>query len=580
MAEPRRRAMRPLRLGLAIAAIAAMLPSAARAAEGAVPVQTGIELSSSTQQALARLQEQWLQWVSAFYQNDPARAGAALNDLQAAARQLGMARLPDLSLAALTRAVESARSGNFERAGWALDAAGKLDAGRPEEAFAQAVVARLQGSYVRALLRHLEGWRRVAATPLLRELWLASLAIWLSAALLAAAALFLALQMATKGGALWRDLIALLSLKLPRRVAQAVAVIVLLWPLALPKGLLWLTLFWSALLWSYVSRSERLVFACLWLAVALVPASIATGQRRLLAHLSPPGQALSQFAERRLSGGLFTDFGVLRSMLPQSIAGKQVLADLHRTLGQWELARPIYLEVVDAEPGNATALIDLGNYFFRRGDFGKAVEYYRRASEAAPTNPASYYNLSQAYSESYLFDESRQALARARQVGEGVVSKWVQEARSERVLSFDGGLARRAEIDAQLVQAIDSESGARPSPWWYYGVPALAAALLAVTLWMIRLRRGLEADVEPQAPRWLRILLPGLASIERGAGPAGFLALLAFTALLLVLPSARPGVPIPWGFDPGNGLLWLIFGVGLAALYGIRLQRELRPQED
>ncbi len=571
--------MRRMRLWLAIAAIGGALAGPVLADEGAVPVQTGIELSSSTQQALARLQEQWLQWVSAFYQNDPARARGAVDDLLAAARQLGMARLPDLGLAALTRAVESARGGNFERAGWALEAAGKLDPGRPEEAFAQSAVARLQGSYGRALMRHLEGWRRVVAVPLLRDLWLASVGLWLSAALLAAAVLFLVLQMATKGGWLWRDLNGWLALKLPARVAQAVAVLVLLWPLALPKGLLWLVLYWSALLWSYVSASERVVFAVSWLALALLPGAVTAGQRRLLADLSPPGRALAQFGERRLSGGLFTDMGVLRSMLPQSAAAKQVLADLHRTLGQWELARPIYLEVVEEEPDNASALLDFGNYFFRKGDFGKAVEYYQRAAQAAPRNPAPFYNLSQAYSESYFFDESRQALAQARAVDERQVSQWVQEARSERVLSFDGGLERREEIRALLAKEVDAETKDARKPSWYLALPPLATAALAVVLLVVRRRQGLEVAVEGEAPRWLRLLLPGLASVERGAGFAGFLSLLAFVALLLMLPGLRPGVPIPWGFDPGNGLVWLTFGAGLAVLYGIRLQRELRLQE-
>jgi tetratricopeptide (TPR) repeat protein len=578
MAEPMRRAMLRTRLWLALAALAAAPASPALADEGAVPVQTGIELSSSTQQVLARLQEQWLQWVSAFYQNDPARARGAVDDLLAAARQLGMTRLPDLGLAALTRAVESAQGGNFERAGWALEAAARLDPGRPEEAFAQAAVARLQGSHGRALVRHLEGWRRVLSVPLLRDLWLVSFGLWLSAALLLAGVLFLVLQMATKGGWLWRDLTEWLALKMPPRVAQAVAVLVLLWPLALPKGLLWLLLYWSALLWAYVSASERVVFAVLWLAVALVPGAVAAGQRRLLADLSPPGRALAQFAERRLSGGLFTDMGVLRSMLPQSAAARQVLADLHRRLGQWELARPVYLEVIAEEPENALALVDLGNYFFRKGDFGKAVEYYRHAAKAAPRDPASFYNLSQAYSESYLFNESRQALAQARLVDERQVSRWVQEARSERVLSFDGGLARRRELRSLLTKAVDSETEAQ-KPLWYLALAPLGTAALALVLLVLQRRRGLDVVVENESPRWLRLLLPGLASVERGAGFAGFLALLAFVALWLMLPSLRPGVPIPWGFDPGNGLLWLVFGAGMAALYGIRLQRELRPEE-
>lgn len=577
MTKPMRRALRKAGLWLAACGLALSSAPPGRAAEGALPVQTGIELSSSTQQVLARLQEQWLQWVSAFYQNDPARASAAVDDLLGAARQLGMARLPDLSLAALTRAVESARGGNFERAGWALEAAAKLDPGRPEEAFAQAAIARLQGSYARAVSRHFAGWWRVANVPLLRELWLASLGLWFSAALLVAAALFLVLEMATKGGLLWRDLAALLALKVPPRVAQGLAILLLVWPLALPKGLLWLALFWSALLWAYVSTSERAVLAVFWLALAVIPGVVAASQRRLLADLSPPGRALAQFAERRLSGGLFTDVGVLRSMLPQSNGAKQVLADLHRTLGQWELARPIYLDVVDAEPNNDAALIDLGNYFFRKGDFGKAVDYYRRASAARPENPAPLYNLSQAYSESYLFDESRQALAQARLVNERVVSQWVQEARPERVLSFDGGLARRAEIAAQLAAAADGEQRATPS--WYLVLPSLAAAVLALALFVARRRWGSDESVEGESPRWLRLLLPGLRSIERGAGFSAFVALLGLAALLLMLPVLRPGVPIPWGFDPGNGLIWMLFVLGLLLLYGWRLQRELRPQE-
>jgi hypothetical protein len=153
----------------------------------------------------------------------------------------------------------------------------------------------------------------------------------------------------------------------------------------------------------------------------------------------------------------------------------------------------------------------------------------------------------------------------------------VQEAHSERVLSFDGGLARRAEIAAQLAAAAGSEQGA--APVWYLALPSLASAVLGLALLMARRRWGSDESPEPDSPRWLRLLLPGLGSIERGAGFSAFIALLGLAALLLMLPVLRPGVPIPWGFDPGNGLLWLLFVLGLLLLYGLRLQRELRPQE-
>jgi hypothetical protein len=145
------------------------------------------------------------------------------------------------------------------------------------------------------------------------------------------------------------------------------------------------------------------------------------------------------------------------------------------------------------------------------------------------------------------------------------------------VLSFDGGLARRAEIAGQLAAAADSGQGA--TPLWYLALPSLAAAVLALALLVVRGRWGSDEAVEGESPRWLRLLLPGLGSIERGAGFSAFVALLALAALLLMLPVLRPGVPIPWGFDPGNGLIWLLFVLGLLLFYGWRLQRELRPQE-
>ena len=66
--------------------------------------QTGLELSVPVSQALQRLQEQWLQWMSALYQGNQPRADSALTSILGAGQQLGMKRLPDLSLAAGARA--------------------------------------------------------------------------------------------------------------------------------------------------------------------------------------------------------------------------------------------------------------------------------------------------------------------------------------------------------------------------------------------------------------------------------------------------------------------------------------------
>src|SRR5512135_1301681 len=142
-----RRPGRALGLALLFAGLGAARlfaqPAATSTTTTTTEVTPTLEVSSVTRQELARIQEQWLQWMSAFYQNNATKADGLVSSALATAQQLGMSRLPDLSLGAAARAVQSARDGNLPRANWALQAAERFDPGRPETAFAAARVERL-----------------------------------------------------------------------------------------------------------------------------------------------------------------------------------------------------------------------------------------------------------------------------------------------------------------------------------------------------------------------------------------------------------------------------------------------------
>src|SRR5436305_8675540 len=120
-------------------------------------------MTAQVRQTLKQLDEQWLQWV---VQKNPQQAGAAVNDLMETARQLGMTRLPDLSAGALAQAVQAARQQDFPRARWALDAAERLDPGRPETAFAEAGVDWRQHDYPGAARAWLRAYPLLFAHPL------------------------------------------------------------------------------------------------------------------------------------------------------------------------------------------------------------------------------------------------------------------------------------------------------------------------------------------------------------------------------------------------------------------------------
>lgn len=563
-------------LGLLLAA------AAPGGAEVSSPQVTGIEMTASVRQTLKQLEEQWLEWV---VQNDPRQAEQTVGDLLETARQIGMRRLPDLSAGAVARAVQAAKQKDFARARWALAAAERFDPGRPETAFAESTVARLQGDWPGAAAARMRAYPRMLSSPLERYLWLLNLLVWCLILLLVAGGLFLAVQMLTKGTSLYQDLTGLFGRKLPRGIALAVAFVALLWPVLLPYGAVWLPLYWSVLLWGYASTSERAVLVALWVLVGVSPLVLDAQRQRVAVALSPPAQAMQSLEEHRLYGSLFSDLGVLRSMLPESVAVKHLLADVHRSLGQWDLARSLYRQVLEKEAENTSALLNLGAYAFLKGDFGGAIQSFQKAAAADPGNAAAQYNLSQAYSESYMFDEQKVALRKAQEIDLARVNSWMANAQ-QRVVTVSGGMARIPEIRRELLQGWGGGARGAGTDLFRRGLSLLVALsfiLVATVLHLARRPLGYAerpAEVFPEGAfdRWGRILLPGVASAEIGEGGKSYLAILVPTALLMLPWLGKLGVRIPWRYDPGTLLSWVIAILGLALYFAVRLRLELRAE--
>jgi tetratricopeptide (TPR) repeat protein len=571
----------PLRGILAVLALF-LLPALAGAAPAVSSRQlTGVEMTGPVRQTLKQLGEQWLEWV---VQNSQQEADQSVSDILEIAHQLGMARLPDLAAGATAKAVQAARQKDFPRAHWALSAAERFDPGRPETAFAEATVDRLQGNWPGAVAARLRAYPRLFTHPLERFLWFQDLLFWILAMLLVTGGLFIAVQMLTKGTALFQDLADLLGRKLPRPLSLALAGVALLWPLALPYGLIWLPLYWSVLLWGYAAPSERVVMIVLWLLLGASPQLLELQRQRLTVTLSPSSQAMEALEEHRLYGSLFADLGVLRSALPESVAVKQLLADVHRSLGQWELARSLYRQVLEAEPDNAAAQLDLGAYDLLKGDFTGAIQSFEKVAAADPRNAAAQYNLSQAYSGAYMFDEQKVALKKAQDIDLARVNAWMANSQ-QRVVALSGGVARIPQIRRELVATRERREarpvGVETFRQWLSLVLALGLLLIAATLHLARrpfgyTERSVEIFPEGAVDRWGRVLLPGVTSAEVGEGGRAFFALLVPTALLMLPLLGKLGARIPWRYDPGNVLSWIIAALGLLLFFGIRIRRELR----
>ncbi len=565
-------------LSIALLAAVALGVGALRSASAATR-SSGFELGDPISRTLHQVQDQAVQWL---VQADPERSGERVTDLLETVRQLGFSRLPDLSRGALLRAVERAGRGDFDLAHQALEAAERFDPGRPENSFAAATVARLEGRYAIALGRMVAGVWRSLGWPFERRMLLDGALTWILWLLLTTAGLFLAIQMVAKGGALLSDTGRIFSDR-SSWFALPFAVAVLIWPLVLPSGLIWLLLWWSVLFWGYASSSERTVLVGAWLLLAVAPVLLAEQRQRMAVALSSPSLALDSLERRELSGDLFNDLGTLTTLLPESLAVRQLVADVHRHLGQWERAREMYQDVIQKDPTNSAALVDVGAYYLVRLEYTQAIEQFKRASDVDPTSAAAQYNLSQAYRGSYRFDEAERADAQARSRDRALVERWVQ--RSERVVPVDGGWKRIPEIRRQLEMRIAGpRSSGRADLARRYGAAGLSVGLLLAALLLDVLRRRRSGyseaplDLKLGSRPWqrgLRVLLPGLPSAEIGDGFRGFGALLIVLALASIPFLPALGFRLPSGFGPGQAVAWSVALVGLAVYFLVRYRFDL-----
>jgi tetratricopeptide (TPR) repeat protein len=575
--RPARRRRARVRL-LLVAALVLAAPSGARAATTG-PSPSGFELSRGVSHSLLHLQEVWLQWISAFYQGDRAAATTQVNELKSSLTRLGFRSLPELSVGATVRAIEAARQGDLKRAEWALDDAETLDPGRPETSFGRALTAWEGKHYFRAIGQQIVGYKRLFALAPNQDLAMQNLLLAALAIALLAGGGFILVQLATKGPRLYWAILARLT-GLPTPVRHVLAVALLVWPLAVPGGVLWALLYWSILLWGFGSVSERIVTSMIWILIGVTPLIIAQQHQKVAVLLTPPVRAVAALNEGRLYGTLFTDLGLLPTMLPESIAVRQMLGDLHRQLGQWDEARIYYNQVLAKEPNNVAALIDIGAYHFLTGDHGGAVQYFQRAATANANSAAAYYNLSQAYSDAYQFAEQRNALARARTINEGQVNRWIQESGGDRVITFNGGLARHAQVMAKLQQSMQPA----PAPgklvqsvrrWMPLGLVVVAVVLALV------LQRILPRGDSPTTPRLIhrpgalatamRVALPGVPSAEGGNGGRAYLALLVVALAIVLLGGGHIIYPLPLGLEPGTALPTALATLTLVVFFGSRV---------
>ncbi len=240
---------------------------------------------------------------------------------------------------------------------------------------------------------------------------------------------------------------------------RATALVLLLVPFALLPGLTPAWCLTVALTWAFMHRRERafvVALAAPWVALAVLAPRIDE-----FAPAADPTSLAHRIA--RADAGPATD-DILRALEATRIPGLEVDRDiaravLHTRRGETDRAAALLLEAISRRPGDAVAYIDLGNVYYARGDWQKALEGYRKAVQIDPDDPVAQYNLAQAYIRALLLGESSRALRAAAAAGVDRVRAGLAEPVREKL-----PILPRPYEPRRLWRVVRAEGRAHPAP--------------------------------------------------------------------------------------------------------------------
>ena len=172
-----------------------------------------------------------------------------------------------------------------------------------------------------------------------------------------------------------------------------------------------------AILWPVIGRREKA--SLLTVTIFICTVSILTPRLESLTAGIDEGSATRRLAMINESGA---DSRLIRSI--ESIEDVRfstekdfALGTMKSRMGLYEEARDHLLASVSRRSDFEPAYLNLGNVYFRQGDFNRALAGYQSVIAIDSTNALAWFNIGQTYINKMLFAESSEALERAREFG-------------------------------------------------------------------------------------------------------------------------------------------------------------------
>lgn len=171
------------------------------------------------------------------------------------------------------------------------------------------------------------------------------------------------------------------------------------------------------ILWSFLNRKEKAVIFTMFVLLSAF-SYLASYSNTFVAALDPESvtRRLSMINEKGADERLLVRISEIDE--PEYRAERDyAIGTLMYRLGSLEEAKAYLLNSVSRRNDFAPAYLNLGNVYFKQGDYDKALAGYQNVIAIDTTNVLAFYNIGQTYINKMLFAESSYALKKANELG-------------------------------------------------------------------------------------------------------------------------------------------------------------------
>jgi tetratricopeptide (TPR) repeat protein len=365
----------------------------------------------------------WMRYIDAVQRSDTEQASRFLQELQRLRVERGAFSLHDIALTFAYRAKAHLDRGELEEAEYNFQIAAGLDPTLPTAHLGLSQVAAQSGAlgFFSSLVHAAKALLASFRSPHNGGHALFGLVTYDLIVAFLVFGLFALMMLYRYAGLIYHDLKERFSDRLGGAGVFAVILALLLFPLLLTFGLGWLVPYWLVLTFAYQSNRERAVtIAALAIMFLVTPfADIHANWSKTMKN--PLYRASFSSVEGTFEPG---DPDVLRRALLENPSDRELqmlVATQYKNLGEYELSASRYREILEQEPDDLAARVNLGNIYFAQRDWEGARIEYDRAIENHSGSAVAFYNKSLAHAESFKFREREDARARAQSLDSALV---------------------------------------------------------------------------------------------------------------------------------------------------------------